>query len=105
MTTIRLLALLLAVAAPLALAPAEAKAAPLSPSDRGLIDKAATYLQGLRSAQAHFSQTDPRGAVTTGTFSLQRPGRARFAYDPPAALTVVADGVNVDVAAGKTQTI
>ena len=52
------------------------------PTDMALVDKAAAYLQGLRSAEAKFSQTDPRGAVTTGTFSLQRPGKARFAYDP-----------------------
>ncbi len=61
------------------------------------MDRASAYLSGLKSAQAKFSQTDPRGAVTTGTFSLQRPGRARFAYDPPADLMVVADGVNVIV--------
>ncbi len=69
----------------------------LSASDKALVDGAARYMQGLRSAEARFSQTDPRGAVTSGTFSLQRPGKARFAYDPPTGLTVVADGANVDV--------
>jgi len=78
--------------------------ATLSAPDRALVDKAAAYLQGLKSAEAKFSQTDPRGAVTTGTFSLQRPGKARFAYDPPADLTVVADGLNVDVYDGKLKT-
>ncbi|MFV4677451.1 outer membrane lipoprotein carrier protein LolA, partial [Mycobacterium tuberculosis] len=73
----------------------------MSAADAALVDKAAAYLQGLKSAQARFSQTDPRGMVTTGTFSLQRPGKARFAYDAPTDLTVVADGVNVNVLDGK----
>lgn len=78
--------------------------APVSAADAALVDKAAAYLQGLKSAQARFSQTDPRGMVTTGTFSLQRPGKARFAYDAPTDLTVVADGVNVNVLDGKLKT-
>ncbi len=91
----------------LLIATAAAKPAPapaLTASDKALVDKTAAYLQGLRSAEAKFSQTDPRGGVTTGTFSLQRPGKARFAYDPPADLTVVADGANVDVYDGKLKT-
>ena len=87
-----------------ALAARTTPAAALAPADKALVEKAAGYLQGLKSAQARFSQTDPRGAITTGVFSLQRPDRARFAYDPPAALTVVADGVNVDVADAKLKT-
>lgn len=89
------------------LSPALARPAPavaLTPADKVLVDKAAGYLQGLKSAEARFSQTDPRGAVTTGVFSLLRPGRARFAYDPPADLTVVADGVNLNVYDGKLKT-
>jgi len=82
-----------------------AKPAPVtSTSDRRLVDRAVAYLQGLKSAEARFSQTDPRGVVTSGTFSLERPGRARFAYDAPADLTVVADGLNVDVYDGKLKT-
>jgi outer membrane lipoprotein-sorting protein len=42
--------------------------------------------------------------VTGGTFSLLRPGKARFAYDAPTDLTVVADGVNVNVLDGKLKT-
>lgn len=79
-------------------------AAQLSASDRALVDKAARYLEALKSAEATFSQIDPRGAVTTGRFFLQRPGKARFAYDPPAELTVVADGLNVEVYDGKLKT-
>jgi outer membrane lipoprotein-sorting protein len=110
MLTLRSSILVVLSVLPLAAAPSMTMAKPkpgapaVSAADQALIDKAATYLQGLRSAQAKFSQTDPRGTVTTGVFSLQRPGKARFAYDPPAELTVVADGTNVNVADGKLKT-
>ena len=81
-----------------------ARPAAASASDRALVQRATAYLSGLKSAQAKFTQADPRGAITTGTFSLQRPGRARFAYDPPAELTVVADGTDVNVADAKLKT-
>ncbi len=83
-----------------------AKAAPavLSPADKALVDQAAIYMQGLKSVQARFSQTDPRGAITNGTFSLQRPGKARFAYDAPTDLTVVSDGTAVSVYDGRLKT-
>ena len=104
--TLLALMLLAFTMAPAFAAPAKTKppASAAPTSDKALVDKAATYLQGLKSAQASFSQTDPHGAVTSGTFSLQRPGKARFAYDPPTGLTVVADGVDVDVYDAKLKT-
>lgn len=68
---------------------------PLSPQDRALVDRAAAYLEGLTEARGRFVQTDPRGAVTQGELYLKRPGKARFAYDPPAGLLVVSDGGSV----------
>ena len=64
----------------------------LAPDDQALVDKAVGYLQDLASAQGHFRQTDWRGTQTTGRFWLQRPGKARFAYDPPSGLVLVSDG-------------
>lgn len=86
--------LVAAVASPALAAP---DPIPLSDADKALVQKATDYIQNLKTAQARFTQTDPKGSVTTGTFSLQRPGKARFAYDAPAALTVVSDGYNVNV--------
>ena len=83
---------------------ARPKIAPLSDADRALVDRAATYLQGLTEAQAHFVQTDPRGATSQGTLYLQRPGKARFAYDPPSGLLVVADGHSVSIANSQLKT-
>ncbi|HZZ31624.1 MAG TPA: outer-membrane lipoprotein carrier protein LolA [Phenylobacterium sp.] len=100
--------LLLAMAAAAALAPAAAFAAApppaISAEDQALVDKAVTYLQGLSEAKGRFSQTDPRGAVTTGELFLKRPGKARFAYDPPAGLLVVSDGGRVIVSDSRLNT-
>jgi outer membrane lipoprotein-sorting protein len=86
----------LAVAA-LAVAPSLAAPPPLSPEDKALVDQATAYLQDLGEVKGRFVQTDSRGAVTHGELYLKRPGRARFAYDPPSGLLVVSDGANVSV--------
>ncbi|MDQ0465329.1 outer membrane lipoprotein-sorting protein [Caulobacter ginsengisoli] len=87
---------LLAAGAALATLPTSALAAPtkaaLAPVDQALVDQAVAYLQGLSAAQGRFRQTDSRGTQTTGRLWLQRPGRARFAYDPPSGLVLVSDG-------------
>ena len=55
------------------------------------------YLQGLRSAQGNFRQTNPNGSTQTGTFYLAKPGRIRFEYDQPKGAMVIADGSWVGV--------
>lgn len=82
-------------AAPAAAAPPPTPA--LSEEDQALVSKAAAYIQSLKSVQGRFSQTSSRGGASAGTFSMQRPGKARFAYDPPADLLVVSDGYNVKI--------
>ncbi len=87
----------LAAAAGHALAPpgSGAAAAPLSAEDKALVDRASAYLEGLGEMRGHFLQTDPRGVVSEGELYLNRPGKARFDYQTPASLLVVADGHNV----------
>jgi outer membrane lipoprotein-sorting protein len=72
-------------------------AAPLAAPDQALVERARDYLRGLSSAMGRFTQTDPRGRTTTGTFYLRRPGRARFEYDPPSGLVVASNGFRVAV--------
>lgn len=84
-------ALALTHALPALAAPARTRIV-LAPEDQALVDKAVAYLQGLTAAQGRFRQTDYRGTQTTGRLWLQRPGRARFAYDPPSGLVLVSDG-------------
>jgi len=69
----------------------------LPPADQALVDRAVVYLEGLDEARARFVQTDARGHSVAGQVSLKRPGKARFAYDPPSGLTVVSDGHFVSV--------
>jgi len=61
-------------------------------ADVASIEKAESYMQNLKSAQARFVQTAHDGTQSVGTFYLQRPGKLRFEYDPPIENFIVADG-------------
>jgi outer membrane lipoprotein-sorting protein len=95
-------ALAAAALAPLAAHPASQSPIPpaasgLSAGDQALVSQASAYLDGFSELKGRFVQTDSRGAVTSGVLYLKRPGYARFAYDPPSSLLVVADGHNVSI--------
>lgn len=62
----------------------------VTPAD---LAKVENYLQNLKTAQARFVQTTHNGQQLVGTFSLKRPGKLRFEYDPPVKNFVVADGM------------
>lgn len=64
----------------------------LSAEDRALVQRAAAYLEGLTTVEGRFTQTNPRGGAASGTFYLQRPGKARLDYDAPSGVTVASDG-------------
>ena len=93
-----------ALASLAALMASPAFAAGLSPEDKVLAQKAAAGLQALNEVKGRFEQTDARGGRTTGTLYLKRPGKARFAYDPPSGLTVVSDGKVVTIADTRLKT-
>ena len=95
--------LILAVAAGAIAGPAAAQAG-LPAADQALVQRAVAYLEGLNQAKARFIQTDPRGQVSRGSLWLKRPGKARFAYDPPSGLLVVSDGGNVSVVDSRLKT-
>lgn len=80
-----------------ALAAPQAPAARLSAEEQAFVDRATAYIQTLGSAKGRFIQTDARGTQTQGSIWLQRPGKARFAYDGPAGLLVVSNGNNVNI--------
>ncbi len=61
-----------------------------SAQDQADIARVETYLNGLKSMKAHFLQVAGDGGVTQGTAWLQRPGRMRFQYDPPAPFLLIA---------------
>ena len=88
---------LLAAGFSLAAAPAFAQVQALPYKDRQLVGQAADYLQGMKMAKGRFTQTSSRGASSSGTLYLNRPGKARFEYDPPAEMLIVSDGRNVSI--------
>lgn len=71
---------------------ANVSAAPLSDDDREDIARVEAYLNTVTSLKAHFLQVNSEGKIAEGTVRIKRPGRARFEYEPPAQILVVADG-------------
>ncbi|UWQ07709.1 outer membrane lipoprotein carrier protein LolA [Aliiroseovarius crassostreae] len=61
-----------------------------------------SYLNGLRTAQAQFTQLNGDGTLSTGTFYIKRPGKARFEYNPPEKALVVVGSQQVAVFDGKS---
>lgn len=80
---------------PEASAQSSAAPRPLTEADRAAIGRAESALAGIRTLKARFLQADARGGTAQGTVWMQRPGRARFAYDPPSTILVVSDGTIV----------
>lgn len=81
---------------PVVLRPARAQSGPalgIQPSaqDQADLARVEAYLDGLRTLKAHFLQVAPDGALSEGTAWLERPGRMRFQYDPPAPFLLVAN--------------
>ena len=67
--------------------------------------RAAAWFDGLQTLRARFLQTAPDGTMSAGELSLQRPGRARFDYDDPSPILLVADGATVAIADFQLETI
>jgi outer membrane lipoprotein-sorting protein len=56
------------------------------------LNQVSAHLKAVNSLVASFSQTDRRGQTMTGTFSMKKPGRLRFQYQPGVPMLIVADG-------------
>lgn len=70
--------------------PARAQAARLSARDRSDVARVEAYLNALRTLHARFQQIAPDGSLSGGQAWIERPGRLRFQYDPPAPFLLVA---------------
>ncbi|WP_025897269.1 LolA family protein [Sneathiella glossodoripedis] len=68
------------------------KAAELSLDDQESVARVEAYLNEITTLKARFLQINAEGQYARGTVLINRPGRARFEYDPPAQILVVADG-------------
>jgi outer membrane lipoprotein-sorting protein len=87
---------LLLAPALLALAALPAPAAPIP------LAEISRYLNGLRTAEASFTQMNADGSISTGRVYIQRPNRMRFEYDPPDAALVLASAGQVAIFDGKS---
>jgi len=56
------------------------------------IKKVETYLNGIKTFKAEFSQSTNRKQNSSGRFFLKRPGKLRFEYNKPINDFIVADG-------------
>lgn len=74
---------------------AQFRPAILTPEQQADVARVETYLTGIKTMQARFVQVASNGAYAEGVFSLSRPGRLRFQYDPPAPLLIISDGTVV----------
>ncbi|MBY5972401.1 outer membrane lipoprotein carrier protein LolA [Ferrimonas balearica] len=55
------------------------------------------YMNGMKTAEAKFTQVNGDGSISTGQLYIMRPGRMRFEYDPPNEALVMAGGNAVAV--------
>ncbi|ACK49308.1 outer membrane lipoprotein carrier protein LolA [Methylocella silvestris BL2] len=68
------------------------------------IQKANDYFNTATTMIGDFVQIGPDGRRAEGKIFVQRPGKLRFEYAPPATLEIVADGLSVAVHDRKTAT-
>jgi outer membrane lipoprotein-sorting protein len=71
--------------------------ATLDVKQRALVDRVSAYLTGVQTLVGDFVQVGPDGSRTEGQFYIQKPGKVRFEYNPPAKIDVIADGDSVVV--------
>lgn len=56
------------------------------------LKRVSTYLNGIKSMVAVFKQTDDTGQRESGRFYMKRPSQARWEYNAPSPLTLIANG-------------
>jgi outer membrane lipoprotein-sorting protein len=64
---------------------------------RAILDKVSNYLSSVQTMVGSFVQIGPDGRRVEGTFSIQKPGKVRFQYNPPSPIDIIADGSSVVV--------
>ena len=67
----------------------------LTEADRADLRRLEAYVQSLDGVVADFQQINDEGGTAAGTLLMQRPGKLRFSYAPPAQQFVVSDGTTI----------
>jgi len=79
--------------------------ASFSADQRADLKRISDYLNGIHTLEGSFLQIDPGGSIESGDFYLTKPGKMRFAYQPPNPLLIVSDGRTVAVRNAKLNTV
>jgi outer membrane lipoprotein-sorting protein len=77
----------------------------LSDADRAVLDAISARLNELSTVKGNFTQINPDGSTSEGTFFIAKPGKMRFEYKPPTPTLIVADGRTVAVANTRLNTV
>ncbi len=77
--------------------PVSNQATAFDDKQRALLDRISLYLSSIQTMVGNFVQIGPDGGRTEGTFYIQKPGRMRFAYNPPSPIDIISDGSSVVV--------
>ncbi len=66
------------------------------------LDTLSSYLNGMKTVEAEFTQISDDGSVQTGKLYIKRPGRMRFEYSPPDRALVLANNNTVAIFDGRS---
>ncbi len=101
----RRLAILAAFAAMALLGGASRYPGTYSPDDAAKLDKLSAYLNAIHTLKSNFVQLGPEGDMVQGEFSLSRPGKLRFSYNPPSPVLIVATDGSIYVKNSRLNTV
>ena len=79
--------------------------APIAKRNAANLDKLSAYLNSIHTLKSNFVQLGPEGDLAQGEFDLARPGKLRFAYNPPSPILIVATDGDIYVKNSRLNTV
>jgi outer membrane lipoprotein-sorting protein len=76
-----------------------------SESEGKALDQVSAYLNSIKTLKSNFVQLGPQGDIVQGEFDLSKPGKLRFAYNPPSPILIVATGGDIYVKNSQLNTV
>ncbi len=76
-----------------------------SDEEKGELDRVSAALNAIHTLKSGFLQIGPDGQVAQGELYLEKPGKIRFAYNPPSPVLIVATGGTVYVKNARLNTL
>lgn len=71
--------------------------APVAMDRNAIVDRVAKAMTDTKTVQGRFTQVDPAGSPSSGSFYINRPGKVRFEYTSPEPIFIVSDGTTVSI--------